>query len=81
MRKQARHKASELRIVGSQHDKNQNDGIDQHPVIGEGTQQLGKNGKHRRGDDGTADISHTAEHDKDQHKNRGVEVKLLGHDR
>lgn len=59
-----------------QHYADQNDGIDQHAVLGEATQQLRKERQHNRRHDGTRNRAHAAQNHHNQDLHRIVEVKL-----
>ena len=64
--------------VGGQHDQDEHDGIDEHAVVIEVTEELGQHIEKGRGDDGAPDIAQAAQHHKDQDEDGGVEVELLG---
>ena len=68
----------ELRVVGKDHDQNQYNGVDEHTVVRELAEQLGKHREQRRRDDGAAHIAQTAQDHEHQDENGRVEVELGG---
>ena len=68
----------DLRAIGADHHKDEDDGVNEHAVIGELAQRLGKNRQHRSGDNGTAHVAQTAQDHEDQNENRGIEVEFSG---
>ena len=71
-------KRLQLRVVGAEHDEDQNDGVDEHAVVGELAQRLGQDRQQSRGDDGAAHVAQAAQDDEHEDEDRGVEVELGG---
>ena len=63
-------------IVGGQHHDDQEDGVDQHPVIRVFTECFRQDGQNGGGDDGAEHIALATQDDEDQDEDRGVEVEL-----
>ena len=49
-------------VIGGQHDDDEHDGIQEHPVVGKFPHGLRQGGKHDGGDDGAGDAAHAAQH-------------------
>src|SRR5699024_6708372 len=56
----------DLRALVEDHQDDQHDGVNQHPVIVQAAEHLGQNGQQRRRDDRPPHASHAAQHHKHQ---------------
>ena len=67
-----------LRSPVEQHHHDQHDGVDEHAVVRELTEELGKHREQRRRDNGAAHIAQTTQDHEHQDEDGRVEVELGG---